>query len=61
MEDEGRQILSDEAKRTWSSLLDGVEHHGEHVTVLRYSTPAAVIVPVDWYEQAIAEIGRGTS
>jgi prevent-host-death family protein len=36
----------------WRELLDAVEHKGEHVTVLRYDRPAAVVVPVEWYEQA---------
>jgi hypothetical protein len=27
-------------------LPDGAEHHGEHVAILRYKTPAAVLVSV---------------
>ncbi len=34
--------------------LDRVEHHGEHVTMLRYKTPAAVLGPISWYESAQA-------
>ena len=48
----GKQVQSGEARRDLSSLLDEVEHHGVHVTVLRYTTPAAVIVPPDWYARA---------
>jgi prevent-host-death family protein len=58
MDEDGRLVHSDEARRGFRSLLNSVEHDGEHVTVLRYNTPAAVIVPVDWYEQALAEIGK---
>jgi PHD/YefM family antitoxin component YafN of YafNO toxin-antitoxin module len=50
----GKQILSDEVRRTWRETLNEVEHRGTHVTVLRYQTPTAVIVPVGWYEAAVA-------
>ena len=48
-----KQVQSGEARRDFSSLLDEVEHHGVHVTVLRYTTPAAIIVPPDWYARAV--------
>ena len=38
------------------SVLDRVEHHGEYVTILRYKTPAAVLVPVTWYKSAQAAL-----
>ena len=47
-------MLSNDAQRSFRSVLDRVEHHGEHVTILRYKTPAAVLVPVTWYESAQA-------
>ena len=47
-----REVQASDARRDFSSLLDEVEHHGVHVKVLRYITPAAVIVPPDWYERA---------
>ena len=47
------QVSSDEARRAWRELLDAVEHHGSHITVLRYGKAAAVMVPAGWYEQAI--------
>lgn len=57
----GRErVGSDEARRRFRELLNAVEHNGEHVTVLRYQTPAAVIVPVEWYERAEAEMGGGS-
>jgi prevent-host-death family protein len=52
------QVSSDEARRAWRELLNAVEHDGEHVTVLRYNIPAAVVVPVDWYERAQALIDK---
>ena len=56
MDPEGRQVRSDEARRELRGLLNAVEHDGEHVTILRYDTPAAVMVPVDWYEAAKAAL-----
>jgi hypothetical protein len=53
---EDRQVLSDEVRRTWRETLNDVEHQGVHVTVMRYSTPTAVIVPVGWYEAANAAL-----
>jgi prevent-host-death family protein len=47
-----KQVRSDEARRTFRSLLDEVEHHDAHVTILRYDKPAAVLVSPEWYQQA---------
>lgn len=60
MEDEGRTVGSDEARSQFRSLLNAVEHDGEHVTVVRYQTPAAVMVPVRWYEEARALMRNDT-
>ena len=49
---ENREVKSDEARRKLRDLLNAVEHDGEHITVLRYSRPSVVLVPVDWYTQA---------
>lgn len=53
-----KQVRSDELRTGLRAVLNDVEHHGEHVTVLRYDIPAAVIVPVEWYEQARAALTR---
>lgn len=53
---EGKKMLSDEVRRMWREVLNEVEHQDVHVTVQRYATPAAVIVPVGWYEAALAAI-----
>lgn len=55
-----RQVHSDEVRRGLRDLLNAVEHDGEHVTILRYDTPAAVMVPVDWYKQARATLANST-
>jgi len=51
-----KQVRSDEARRNLRDLLDEVEHHDVHVTILRYDKPAAVLVSLEWYEQAKALI-----
>jgi len=45
------QVRSDEARRNFRELLDQVAR-GYHVTIQRYDKPVAVMVPVDWYEDA---------
>ena len=60
MDSEDRYLGSDEARSNFRSLLDDVEHHEAHVTILRHGKPAAVIVPVEWYWQMKAEITTGT-
>jgi PHD/YefM family antitoxin component YafN of YafNO toxin-antitoxin module len=52
-------MLSDEVRREWRGVLDVVEHRGEHVTVMRYKTPAVVIVPVGWYQSALSALADG--
>ena len=39
-----KQVRSEEARRNLRDLLDEVEHHDVHVTILRYDKPAAVLV-----------------
>jgi prevent-host-death family protein len=48
-----RQVHSDEARRKLRDLLNAVEHDGEHVTILRYDTPAAVLMPVEWRDDLV--------
>lgn len=52
-----RWVRSDDARRRLRELLNAVEREEAHIYVLRYDTPAAVIVPVEWYEQAKAAVG----
>ena len=54
-------VRSDEIRRRLRDLLEDVEHQGAHVYVLRYDKPAAVIVPVDWYEATKTAITEGNS
>jgi prevent-host-death family protein len=52
-------VSSDDARRRFRELMDSVEHQDAHVTVLRYSRPAAVIVPIEWYEQVKGLLENG--
>jgi prevent-host-death family protein len=57
--EERRQVSSDEARRDFRVLLNFVEHERAHVTISRYNIPAAVLVPVEWYEQAKERLSDG--
>jgi prevent-host-death family protein len=46
-----RWVRSDEARAKLRDLLDEIAADGAHVYVLRYDKPAAVLVPVEWYER----------
>ncbi|WP_159000888.1 hypothetical protein [Streptomyces sp. SBT349] len=35
-----------------------VQYGREHIQAVRYQDPQAVIVPVDWYEQACRAMGE---
>lgn len=49
-----RWVRSDEARAKLRDLLDDIAR-GDHIYVLRYDKPAAVLVPVEWYERVKAE------
>ena len=59
--EEDETVPSDEVRRRFRELLDSVQHHGDHVTVLRYRKPAAELVPIGWYREVcslVADIGE---
>jgi prevent-host-death family protein len=58
MADDDNRVRSDEARRRFRELLNEVEHGGAHITILRYDTPSAVLVPVGWYERARQLLGE---
>ena len=51
-----KQYRSDHARRIFREVLNEVEYGGEHVEILRYTTPSAVIVPEGWYKRASAAL-----
>ena len=52
------KVKSDEARRNLRYLLSEVED-GRHVTITRWNIRTAVMVPVDWYEQAQQALANG--
>jgi antitoxin (DNA-binding transcriptional repressor) of toxin-antitoxin stability system len=48
-----KTIQSDYLRRHPRDVLNEVERDGEQFTVLRYQTPAAVIVPYDWHRTVL--------
>jgi len=56
-----KQVLSDQLRRDLRKLLDEIEHAGEHVVVGRWDKPVAVLVPVDWYEQAKSALAASST
>jgi prevent-host-death family protein len=48
-----KPVSSEDARRNFRDLLNDVEHKKEHVTIMRYRTPAVVIVPISWYERTV--------
>ena len=56
MTDTSRRVTADEARRNFRELLNEVEHDRQHVTIMRYGQPAAVMVPVEWYSKKAGEV-----
>jgi len=56
-----KQVLSDQLRRDLRKLLDEIEHAGEHVVVARWDKPVAVLVPVEWYEQAKSALAASSA
>lgn len=40
-----REISATDAARNFSELLDAIEHHGEHFTIVRYGKAIAELEP----------------
>lgn len=53
-------VTTDELRKDLPTLLDKVRWRGLALRIRRYKTPLAVVVPVDWYERAVAAIGEPT-
>lgn len=49
---------TDELRRRMPDFLEAVRWQKRAIRVRRYTTELAVVVPVDWYERAVAEIGE---
>lgn len=54
-----RWVRSQDARDHLRDLLDEVAREGARIYVLRYDKPAAVIVPVEWYEEVKSMLSEG--
>ena len=59
--DTDRWVRSNEARDSFRDLLDEIGRDGAHIYVLRYDKPAAVLVPVEWYEDVRRKLEGGES
>lgn len=46
----------EDARSSLGDIVIAAAERGEHTVITRYGKPAAVIVPVDWYEAAKAAL-----
>lgn len=46
-------VQIEEARKQLGELVDRARLAGEPTMIVRYRTPAAVLVPVGWYEEAL--------
>jgi prevent-host-death family protein len=52
-------VQIEEARKTLGDLIDRARLAGEPAMITRYGKPAAVLVPVGWYEEAEALMSGG--
>jgi prevent-host-death family protein len=52
------EVSLERARKTLGEIVDHARIAGEHTTITRQGKPGAVMVPVEWYEQAKALIGE---
>lgn len=50
------QVSIEQARTRLGDLVDRARLAGMPTTIMRYRTPAAVLVPLGWYEQAQAAL-----
>jgi PHD/YefM family antitoxin component YafN of YafNO toxin-antitoxin module len=46
----------EEARKQLGELVDQARLAGEPTLIMRYRKPAAILVPIDWYEEAAAAL-----
>lgn len=51
-------VQIEEARKTLGELVDRARLAGEPTLIMRYRKPAAVLVPVSWYEEASAVLSE---
>lgn len=55
-----RTVQIEEGRRALGELVDRARLAGEPTMILRNRKPAAVLVPVGWYEEAAKCLGSGS-
>lgn len=53
-----QSVSPEDVRRRLRELLNEVEYQDVHLTVERHGKPAAVIVPVEWYQAAKRKLGE---
>lgn len=48
------QMTAQESRTKFRELLNNAEVRGEPTAITRYGKPVAVLVPADWYAQAMS-------
>jgi len=43
----------EEARKKFADILDGTQHHSQHVQITRRGKPAGYVVPPEWWERAV--------
>lgn len=43
----------EEARKKFADILDGTQHHSQHVEITRRGKRAGVVVPPEWYDSAV--------
>ncbi|WP_159001324.1 hypothetical protein [Streptomyces sp. SBT349] len=52
------RMKSADLRKNIVKVMGRVQYGREHIQAVRYQDPQAVIVPVDWYEQACRAMGE---
>jgi prevent-host-death family protein len=52
------EVSIEEARRTLGDIIDRARVASEPTRITRHGKPAAVVVPVEWYENAKEDLGE---
>ncbi|MFF2191724.1 hypothetical protein [Streptomyces sp. NPDC058157] len=52
------EMTVEAARKGWGELIESMKWRPRGVRIRKYKTPVAAMVPIDWYERAVAAIGK---
>ncbi|MFJ4960265.1 hypothetical protein [Streptomyces sp. NPDC088739] len=53
------EMTTEQVRRGWATLLTEISQRTRGaVRLIRYKRPVAVLVPADWFDEAVAAIGE---